>query len=209
MYNHLLFIGVIFHQQLSAFIHMKGKLIIFSAPSGTGKTTIIKDLMQRIPQLAFSVSATSRQPREGEQDGKDYYFLSIDKFRSKIEAGDFLEYEEVYQDQMYGTLNSEVQRLWEQGKHVIFDLDVLGGINLKGQLRDDALALFIKPPSVEELKSRLIGRGTETEESLQKRLGRAEEELSRESEFDITVVNDDLEKAKEETYQIVKDFLKS
>ncbi|MFA8451224.1 MAG: guanylate kinase [Bacteroidales bacterium] len=186
---------------------MKGKLIIFCAPSGTGKTTIIKDLMQRIPELAFSVSATSRQAREGELHGKDYYFLTAEEFKTKIKQDEFLEYEEVYTDQFYGTLNEEVRRLWNQGKHVIFDLDVLGGMNLKKQLQDRVLAIFVKPPSIDELKSRLIGRGTENEESLNKRLGRAEEELSKEKHFDITVVNDNLEKAQEEAYKIVSDFL--
>lgn len=185
----------------------KGKLIIVCAPSGSGKTTIVKSVLPDISSLEFSVSACSRTPREGEVNGKDYYFLSEDEFRKKIDEGAFLEWEEVYPGSFYGTLKSEVQRIWNEGKHVIFDVDVVGGINIKKQYPDNSLALFIMPPSVEELRARLTGRGTETPESLEKRISKAEFEMGFASGFDATVVNDDLEMAIALTREIMNSFL--
>lgn len=188
-------------------IESKGKLIIVCAPSGSGKTTIVKSVLPGIPSLEFSVSACSRSPREGEVHGKDYYFLSEEEFRKKIDEGAFLEWEEVYPGSFYGTLKSEVQRIWNEGKHVIFDVDVFGGINIKKQYPDNSLALFIMPPSVEELRARLTGRGTETPESLEKRISKAEYEMGFASGFDATVVNDDLEMAIALTREIMNSFL--
>ncbi|MDE7150135.1 MAG: guanylate kinase [Bacteroidales bacterium] len=186
----------------------QGKLVIFSAPSGAGKTTIVRRVLPMLPQLAFSVSATSRRMRPGEQDGKDYYFLSADAFRSKVAAGDFLEYEEVYAGQFYGTLKSELSRIWAQEKDVVFDVDVKGGLRIKEQFPQQSLAIFIQPPSVEELQRRLEGRGTETAESLKKRLDRAEEELSFAPRFDLRIVNDEIERAVEEVRAAVTAFLR-
>lgn len=186
----------------------QGKLVIFSAPSGAGKTTIVRRVLPMLPQLAFSVSATSRQMRPGEQDGKDYYFLSADAFRSKVAAGEFLEYEEVYAGQFYGTLKSELSRIWAQEKDVVFDVDVKGGLRIKEQFPQQSLAIFIQPPSVEELQRRLEGRGTETAESLKKRLDRAEEELSFAPRFDLRIVNDEIERAVEEVRAAVTAFLR-
>jgi len=185
----------------------KGKLVIFSAPSGAGKTSIVQGVLQRTPQLAFSVSACSRPMRPGEVHGKDYYFLSPEAFRKKIDEGAFLEWEEVYPGNYYGTLRSEVERLWQEGKHVVFDVDVAGGLNIKNQFPQQALAIFIKPPSLEVLKQRLINRGTESEESLRKRLGKAELELSYANRFDHIVVNDHLETAIREASEKVKRFI--
>ncbi len=182
-------------------------MIIVCAPSGSGKTTIVKSVLPEIPSLEFSVSACSRPPREGEVHGKDYYFLSEDEFRKKIDEGAFLEWEEVYPGSFYGTLKSEVHRIWKEGKHVIFDVDVIGGINIKKQYPDNSLALFIMPPSVEELRSRLTGRGTETPESLEKRISKAEFEMGFADGFDATVVNDDLEMAIALTREIMSSFL--
>lgn len=186
----------------------QGKLVIFSAPSGAGKTTIVRRVLPMLPQLAFSVSATSRQMRPGEQDGKDYYFLSADAFRSKVAAGEFLEYEEVYAGQFYGTLKSELSRIWAQEKDVVFDVDVKGGLRIKEQFPQQSLAIFIQPPSVEELQRRLEGRGTETAESLKKRLDRAEEELSFAPRFDLRIVNDEIERAVAEVHAAVTAFLR-
>lgn len=186
----------------------QGKLVIFSAPSGAGKTTIVRRVLPQLPQLAFSVSATSRAMRPGEQDGKDYYFLSADAFRRRVAAGEFLEYEEVYAGQFYGTLKSELDRIWTQGKDVVFDVDVKGGLRIKEQFPKQSLAIFIQPPSVEELKRRLEGRGTETAENLKKRLGRAEEELSFAPRFDLCIVNDDIERAVAEVQAAVTAFLR-
>jgi guanylate kinase len=183
------------------------KVIIFSAPSGAGKTTIVRYLLEKGLPLAFSISACSRSPRAGEVDAKDYYFLSPDSFKQKAAAGDFLEWEEVYENMFYGTLKSEVQRIWKEDKHVLFDVDVVGGVNLKSQLGAQALSIFVAPPSIEALKSRLEGRGTETEESLHKRLGKAEEEMAFQDRFDLVIVNDDLQKACEETLQAVQSFI--
>ncbi len=187
----------------------KGKLIIFSAPSGAGKTTIVKHLLNSGLNLEFSISAASRQKRPGETDKKDYYFLSSDEFKTKIEEGAFLEWEEVYKDHFYGTLKSEVDRIRSKGINVIFDVDVLGGLNIKKYFGDDALAVFVMPPHVDELENRLRGRSTENEESLKKRLGKAKHELSFASAFDYKLINDNLEIAKAEAVKIVKEFLDS
>jgi len=184
-----------------------GKLFIFSAPSGAGKTTLVKHLLQAGLDLEFSVSATSRQKRPEETDGQDYYFLSADAFRKKIEDGAFLEWEEVYKDHFYGTLKSEVERIWSNGKHVIFDVDVVGGLNIKKQYKDLALAVFVMPPTPEHLEQRLRGRSTESEENLKKRLDKANHELSFADQFDEILINDDLEKAKNEATILVKKFL--
>lgn len=185
----------------------QGKLIIFSAPSGSGKTTLVHHLLSKSElKLAFSVSATSRAMRPNETDGKDYYFLSPEEFRSRIENGDFLEWEEVYENQFYGTLRSEIGRIHEEGKTVVFDVDVVGGVNIKKQFGDDALAVFVQPPSIAELEKRLRNRSTESEESLAKRVGKAAEELKFSSQFDVVLVNDDLEIAKQEAEKLVADF---
>lgn len=186
---------------------MQGKLIIVSAPSGAGKTSIVKYLLENIPQLAFSISATSRSKRENEQDGKDYYFLSANDFKQKLADNEFLEWQEVYPNQFYGTLKSEVERLWNEGKHVIFDVDVLGGLNIKKAFGKQALAVFIQPPTVEALRERLSGRGTENPESLKKRLDKAEYELSFAPQFDTVIINDVLTAAQKEAVQKISDFL--
>ena len=188
---------------------MRGKLIIFSAPSGTGKSTIIGWLMKEHPelQLAFSISCTSRAPRGTEQNGVEYFFLTPEEFRSKIQNDEFLEYEEVYQDRFYGTLKQQVENQRNQGQNVVFDVDVKGGINIKKYYGDEALSLFIQPPSVEELRHRLEGRATDTPEAIAERLAKAEYEMTFASQFDHIIVNDDLETAKQETLQIVKSFL--
>lgn len=185
-----------------------GKLVIFSAPSGSGKTTIVRELLKRFPRFEFSISATSRAPRGVEQHGVDYYFLSNDEFRARVERNEFVEWEEVYQGTCYGTLRSEMERIWSNGNIIIFDVDVLGGINLKRIFGDDACSIFIMPPSVEELERRLRGRGTDSEEVILKRIGKAEFELSKAPEFDYTVVNDDLQQAIEQTASIIENFLK-
>lgn len=184
-----------------------GKLLIFSAPSGAGKTTLVRYLMNELPDIEFSVSACSRTARTGEINGIDYYFLSADEFRTKIVENKFVEWEEVYEDHYYGTLLSEVNRIRKLGKHVVFDVDVKGGVNIKKQFGDDALAVFVKPPSVKALKERLVGRNTETSETLRKRLARAVFELGFEDRFDVIIVNDDLELAKAEVLTVVKDFV--
>lgn len=186
----------------------KGKLLIFSAPSGAGKTTLVKYLMGVIPTLEFSISACSRNPRKGETDAKDYYFLSTDEFKSKIRDNEFVEWEEVYKDMYYGTLHSEVDRIRNNGNHVVFDLDVKGGVNIKEQFGNEALAVFVKPPSIEVLKQRLLSRNTETEESIKIRLERAEFELGFENKFDVIIINDDLEHAKTKVLEAVHKFLK-
>lgn len=183
------------------------KVVIFSAPSGAGKTSLVRHLLDQGLPLEFSVSACSRSPRVNEQDGKDYHFLSLKDFKEKIATDAFLEWEEVYEDMFYGTLKSEVERIWENGKVVIFDVDVVGGINIKKHFGEQALAVFITPPSIDELKNRLQGRGTETTESLQKRLGKAEAEIAQQDAFDIVIVNDDLDTACQEVIKKVNDFL--
>jgi len=184
-----------------------GKLIIFSAPSGAGKTTLVKHLLQSGLNLEFSISATSRQKRPEETDGQDYYFMSASAFRKKIELGEFLEWEEVYKDHFYGTLHSEVERIWSNGKHVIFDVDVVGGLNVKKQYRDLALAVFVMPPSPEHLEQRLRIRSTESEGNLKKRLDKAHHELSFADHFDEVLINDDLKKAKNEAVTLAKEFI--
>ncbi|MDD4969716.1 MAG: guanylate kinase [Paludibacter sp.] len=186
---------------------MSGKLIIFSAPSGAGKSTIVHHILTCGFNMEFSVSATSRAPRGNEVDGVDYYYLTPDEFRAKIRKNEFLEYEEVYPDSFYGTLRSEVDRITGEGKNVVFDIDVLGGINIKKQYDEQALALFVAPPSIEVLHQRLVGRGTDTPEMIAKRIGKAEFELSFAPQFDRVVVNDDLEKAKKEAEQLIRQFL--
>ncbi len=187
---------------------MEGKLIIFSAPSGSGKSSIIHYLLEQGLPLQFSISATSRASRGQEQNGKDYYFFTPEEFRSHIETGDFLEYEEVYKDKFYGTLKSEVERITKAGKNVIFDVDVVGGCNIKKQYGDRALSIFIQPPSINELRERLEKRATDTPEVIESRLAKAEYELSFSSKFDTIIVNDDLSKAQAEALRIVNDFIK-
>ena len=184
-----------------------GQALIFSAPSGAGKTTLINYLRSLYPNLQFSVSASSRAPRPGEKDGEAYYFLSATEFKRRVERGDFLEWEEVYEGLYYGTLRSEVQRLWARKEVVLFDIDVKGALNLKRSLGDLALTIFIAPPSREVLRERLLARGTETEESLIKRLERFDWEMSQKGQFDCLVINDDLEKAKKELESHVSRFL--
>ena len=185
-----------------------GKLVIFSAPSGSGKTTIVRELLKRFDRFEFSISATSRQPRGQEQDGVDYYFLTNDEFRSRVERDEFVEWEEVYAGTCYGTLKSELERIWNKGNVIVFDVDVMGGINLKRLFGDDACSIFIMPPSIEELERRLRGRGTDSEEVIQKRIAKAEFELSKSGDFDFTVVNDVLADAVAEATQIIDNFLK-
>lgn len=186
-----------------------GKLIIFSAPSGSGKSTIINYLLEEHPELklAFSISATSRPPRGKERHGVEYFFLSPEEFRQRIDKGEFLEYEEVYPGRFYGTLKAQVEKQSEEGQNVLFDVDVKGGVNIKQYYGNRALSLFIQPPSIKELRSRLEKRGTETPEVINDRIARAEFELGFASQFDKVVVNDDLEVAKAETLQIIKDFI--
>jgi len=185
----------------------QGKLIIFSAPSGSGKTTLVHHLLSKPElKLAFSVSATSREKRPNEIHGKDYYFLTPDEFRTRIDKNEFLEWEEVYENQFYGTLRSEINRIHSEGKTVVFDVDVVGGVNIKKQFGDDALAVFVQPPSIEELERRLKSRSTESEESLAKRVGKAAEELNFSNQFDVVLVNDNLEIAKKEGEKLVSDF---
>lgn len=187
---------------------MEGRLIIISAPSGAGKTTIVKELLRSREDLEFSVSATSRPRRPGEEEGRDYYFISVDDFKKKIYNKEFIEWEEVYKDLFYGTLRTEVDRIWENGRHVAFDVDVMGGLNIKRIFGSKALALFIKPPSLEALKDRLTNRGTENKESLDKRLEKAAFEMSFADKFDQIIVNDDLPTAIQETFKLVDSFLK-
>ena len=184
------------------------KLIIFSAPSGSGKSTIINYLLTQ-PQLrlAFSISATSRAPRGTERDGVEYFFLTPDEFRRRIEAGEFLEYEEVYKDRFYGTLKSQVEKQLQEGENVIFDVDVVGGCNIKHFYGDRALSVFIQPPSIEELRKRLEGRGTDAQEVIESRLAKAAYELTFAPKFDRVIINDDLEKAKAEALQVITEFL--
>lgn len=188
----------------------KGKLIIFSAPSGSGKSTLVQHLMTEYPELRlkFSISCTSRAPRGTERNGVEYFFLSPDEFRQKISAGEFLEYEEVYQDKFYGTLKSQVETQAERGENVVFDVDVKGGCTIKKYYGDRALSVFIQPPSVEELRKRLVGRATDAPEVIEQRLAKAEYELTFADKFDKVIINDDLDVAKAETYQIVSEFLK-
>ena len=186
---------------------MAGKLIIFSAPSGSGKSTIINYLLQQSLRLRFSISATSRAPRGTEKNGVEYYFLTPAEFKARIAKGDFLEYEEVYTDKFYGTLKSEVERILNEGDNVIFDVDVVGGCNIKRFYGDRALSVLIQPPSIEELRKRLVGRGTDTPEVIESRITKAEYELSFADKFDTVVINDDLETAKAKALQVIQAFL--
>jgi len=186
----------------------QGKLIVFSAPSGSGKTTIVRYLLkQKELNLEFSISATSREKRGKEAHGKDYYFLSFEDFKKKIKNDEFLEWEEVYRDNFYGTLKSEVERIWALGKHVIFDIDVSGGLRIKRKYPEQTLAVFVKPPSIDELKIRLKKRKTESPDKINMRVAKASAELATAPLFDAIVVNDDLEKALSESYNLVSNFL--
>ena len=190
---------------------VNGQLLIVSAPSGSGKSTIVHYLMDEHPEfrLAFSVSATSRPPRGKEQDGVDYYFLSPEEFRLHIKNGDFLEYEEVYEDRLYGTLKSQVEEKMAAGLNVVFDVDVKGGINIKRHYGDKALSIFIQPPSVEVLRERLIGRATDGMAQIEERVAKAEYEMSFAPQFDRIIINDDLETAKQEAVKLLKEFLRT
>jgi len=186
---------------------MKGKLVIFSAPSGAGKSTIVQHLMSKNLGLAFSVSATSRQPREGEVDGREYHFIALELFRNLMERKAFIEWEEVYPGQFYGTLHSELDRIWKQGEHAIFDIDVVGGLNLKKEFGDRACAIFIEPPSIQVLEERLRSRASDDEASLSQRLEKAEHEMQFAPRFDHVVVNDDLKLAQSKALRLVQEFL--
>lgn len=186
---------------------MQNKLIILSAPSGAGKTTIVHELLERIPNIEFSISATSRDKRVTEIHGEDYYFLTAERFKKGIENNEFAEWEEVYENQFYGTLKSELERIWSKGHHIIFDIDVAGGINLKKKYGNDALAIFIQPPSVSALEERLRKRKTESDEKIKLRIQKAQQELNRAAEFDLIIVNDELQKAVTETQNAVHRFI--
>ncbi len=187
----------------------KGKLIVFSAPSGSGKTTIVKHLLtEESLSLDFSISATSRDLRGEEVHGKDYYFLTPDDFKKHIEEDAFLEWEEVYTNNFYGTLKSELERIWSLGKHVVFDIDVIGGLNIKSQFPEETLAIFVKPPSIEEMEKRLRLRQTDSEEKILERVAKAEKEISYAKDFDVILINDDLDTAKKEAYNLVNNFIK-
>jgi guanylate kinase len=186
---------------------MNGKSVIFSAPSGSGKTTIVKCLVSKDLNLEFSISATSREPRIGETDGIDYYFLTAEEFRKRIDNGEFIEWEEVYKDHYYGTLKSELERIWSRGNHVIFDVDVVGGLALKKIFGDRSASFFVKAPSVNTLRQRLLLRGTDPKDKIEMRIEKAEEELKRSPEFDHIIINDNLKNACDETEMIVKKFL--
>ncbi len=184
-----------------------GKLLIFSAPSGSGKTTIVRRLLEQFSNLEFSISATSRAPRGVEKNGVDYYFLSAEKFAEAVAADKFVEWEEVYKGTCYGTLRSEMERIWSKGNVILFDVDVMGGIRLKEIFGEDAMSIFVMPPSIEELRRRLEGRGTDAPEVIEKRIAKASFELTKAPEFDKQVVNDDLEVAVAEVAEIVKNFI--
>lgn len=188
----------------------KGKLLVFSAPSGSGKTTIVRHLLkQEDLNLEFSVSAATREPRGQEVEGKDYYFMSIEQFKKHIKAEDFVEWEEVYRDNFYGTLKSEVERIWAKGKNVIFDIDVAGGLRIKSKFPQETLAVFVKPPSVDELKRRLKERSTESDDKINMRIAKAHVELATAPQFDKIIKNYDLDVAKAEAYELVKEFINS
>ena len=187
---------------------MQGKLLLFCGPSGSGKTTIVRHLLDTDPRLAFSISATTRPKRETETDGVDYHFISVNEFKRRIDAGEFVEWEEVYKDRFYGTLRSEVDRLWRENKVVVFDVDVEGGLQLKKTFGELLLAVFVMPPSVEALHQRLTARQSETPESLKARVAKAEHELTYAFRFDRVIVNDTLEHALEEAKQLVSEFIR-
>lgn len=186
-----------------------GKLIIYSAPSGAGKTTLVHHLLSKKFGFEFSVSATTREQREGEVHKKDYYFLSIEDFKNRISNKEFVEWEEVYTDNFYGTLRTEVERIWKKGNHVIFDVDVEGGLNLKHAYGDKALAIFVMPPSLDRLRERLQTRDTETEESITRRMGKAPQEIEKSVDFDKIILNDKLPEAMKKSEELVREFLKS
>ena len=185
-----------------------GKLIVISAPSGAGKTSIVHHLLKNMSELSFSVSACSREKREKETHGEDYYFLGVEGFKEKIKEDAFLEWEQVYENQYYGTLKSEIERIWSAGKTVIFDVDVVGGLNIKKQYPTECLSVFIMPPSVNVLRERLSGRGSESEEKIEIRLDKAEEEIAQNQKFDTIILNDDFEIACEETQEVITNFIK-
>jgi guanylate kinase len=186
----------------------KGKLIVFSAPSGSGKTTIVRHLLKQDDlNLEFSISAATREARGEEVNGKDYYFMSLDQFKQHIKNEDFVEWEEVYRDNFYGTLKSEVERIWAKGKNVIFDIDVAGGLRIKSKFPEETLAVFVKPPSVDELKRRLKERSTESDEKINMRIAKAHVELATAPQFDVVIKNYDLEVALDEANQLVKEFV--
>jgi guanylate kinase len=187
---------------------MSGKAIIFSAPSGSGKTTIVKHLLQQNPSLEFSISACSRQPRENEVDGRDYFFLSPDEFKSGIQNNKFIEWEEVYENHFYGTLKTELDRIWKKGNHVVFDVDVVGGLNLKKVFGQNALGIFVQPPSLEILEKRLRNRSTDREEKILDRIAKASSEMEYAGKFDRIIINDKLEDTLEEAERLVNDFLR-
>lgn len=186
-----------------------GKVIIFSAPSGSGKSTIVNALLERNENLRFSVSATSRAPRGAEQNGVEYYFFSNEEFMLKVGRGEFLEWEEVYAGTCYGTLKSEIERIWSMGAVVVFDVDVIGGLNIKTILGSDALSIFIMPPSIEELHRRLVARATETPEAISRRMAKAEQEIAYSDKFDAMVVNDNLQDAINQTEIIINNYIKT
>ncbi len=183
------------------------KVIIFSAPSGSGKTTLVKHCLEQFPELVFSISCTTRNPRGTEQNGIDYHFITPDEFRQKISENAFVEFEEVYTDKYYGTLKSEVERIWNEGKTVIFDVDVKGGISLKKYFGEQALSVFIMPPSIEELERRLVSRATDDTETIRTRVEKASEEMTYKDQFDEIVVNSDLDEAKTSVQQLLNNFL--
>lgn len=185
------------------------KLIVFSAPSGAGKTTLVKYILDEFDIIEFSISATSREPRGVEKEGIDYYFLSVSEFKEKITIGDFIEYEEVYDGSFYGTLKSEVDRIWKKNKIVIFDIDVIGGINIKEMFPEETLSIFVMPPSIEILKKRLIKRGDISNDIIENRMKKAKRELEYASKFDNIIVNNDLKKSKNIAFSLVKDFIKN
>lgn len=186
---------------------MKGKLVIISAPSGAGKTTIVRHLLESGLNLSFSISATTRPPRGSEKEGEDYFFLSVDEFKKRIAKNEFVEWEEVYKDLFYGTLKSEMERIWNEGMHVLFDVDAQGGISLKKKYATSSISIFIMPPSVEELENRLIRRASDTPEKIRIRVDKAREEMKLANQFDTVIVNHYLDKAKEETTKTVTSFL--
>lgn len=185
----------------------KRKVIIVSAPSGSGKTSIVKYILKHQPGLEFSISATSRPPRDGERNGVDYYFMTANEFREKIDNDDFVEWEEVYGNIFYGTLRSEIRRIWDKGRHIIFDVDVKGGISLKREFGERAISLFIKPPGIDELRKRLIKRGTDHPEEIEMRINKANDEMTDAVNFDKVIINDNLDKACSEALTVCKGFL--